>query len=185
MFESFKTQNLLIRKIELVDSAKIFENWAQDEDVAQFTTWTPHGSEEETLEYVQSCIEGWSRNSYTWIIETASSSEMVGSFAARENGHKLDVGYLVSKNTWGKGVMTSVLKSFIDAAFQLHSVERIGAVCDMNNAASKRVMEKAGMSYEGVLLSWMVHPNMGTRPRDCHSLSITRERYNKSPQGTT
>lgn len=185
MFELFETQELVIRKIELIDAIQIFENWAQDEDVARYTTWSPHGSVEETQEYVQGCIDGWSQDAYTWLIERSNSAEIVGSFAARENKHKLDIGYLVSKNWWGNGFMTSVVKTFIDEAFKLDSIERIGAVCDVSNTASKRVMEKAGMDYEGVLFSWMVHPNIGAKARDCHSLSITRERYNKSPQGTT
>ncbi len=178
MFELFKTDDLVIRRIKLSDAPQIFENWAQDEDVARYTTWFPHSSEEETLRYVESCIDSWNQNNYTWAIEHSDSSEIIGSFAARENGHKLDVGYLVSKNWWGHGIMTSVVQSFIDAAFELGSVERIGAVCDVSNTASKRVMEKAGMSYEGILFSWMVHPNIGVNARDCHSLSITRERYN-------
>jgi RimJ/RimL family protein N-acetyltransferase len=41
-------------------------------------------------------------------------------------------------------------------------------VCDIDNYGSKRVMEKAGMQYEGILRRWTVHPNVSSTPRDCH-----------------
>jgi len=81
--------------------------------------------------------------------------------------------------------MSAVLTNFIDKTFNLDYIERIGAVCDVDNPASKRVMEKAGMAYEGVLFSWMVHPNIGSIARDCHCLSITRKRHNQTLQRTT
>jgi RimJ/RimL family protein N-acetyltransferase len=31
-----------------------------------------------------------------------------------------------------------------------------------------RVMEKAGMEYEGILKRWLVNPNISKIPRDCH-----------------
>lgn len=35
------------------------------------------------------------------------------------------------------------------------------------NIASARVMEKAGLTSEGVFHRWLVHPNIGDEPRDC------------------
>ena len=183
VFEKFETNEYLIRKIILSDSVSIYENWAQERDVALYTTWMPHRSEQDTHRYVDASLEAWHHGSYTWSIVTKSNSEIVGSFAARENGHKLTIGYLLAKKSWGKGSMTAVLTSFINEAFNIDYIERIGAICDVDNLASKRVMEKAELQYEGILLSWMVHPNLGNKARDCHSLSITRERHNKNLQG--
>ncbi|ORU94795.1 MAG: hypothetical protein A6F72_09225 [Cycloclasticus sp. symbiont of Poecilosclerida sp. N] len=63
---------------------------------------------------------------------------------------------------------------FIQKAFEIEGVHRIWAVCDSENKASKRAMEKSGMNYEGLLKSWLVHPNMGNEPRDCYCLSIVK-----------
>jgi len=180
VFERFETNEFLVRKIEMSDVDSIYENWAQEIDVARYTTWRTHSSKNETSRYVVSCIEGWDRNDYTWIIVHKASSTAVGSFAARENGHKIDIGYLLAVNWWGKGVMTSIVTAFIGDAFKSNPIERIGAVCDIENPASKRVMEKSGMNHEGVLSSWMVHPNVSQNARDCHCLSITRERHYKT-----
>jgi len=177
VFEIFETNELLIRKIEISDADVIFDKWAQEIEVARYTTWLTHSSVQDTQQYVKSCVDGWSHNSYTWTIEHKLDADIVGSFAARVNHHKIDIGYLLATNWWGKGVMTTAVASFINNAFELNGIERIGAVCDVENLASKRVMEKAGMHYEGVLSAWMVHPNTGPSARDCHSSSISRSQY--------
>ena len=68
--------------------------------------------------------------------------------------------------------MSEVIRAFIKEAFKLKNIKRIYAVCDEDNIASKRVMEKSGMTYEGLLKSWLVHPNMSKEPRDCHCLVL-------------
>ncbi len=51
---------------------------------------------------------------------------------------------------------------------------RFGDVCDVENVASARVMETAGLTREGVLRRWAVHPNLGDAPRDCWSFAKVR-----------
>ena len=43
---------------------------------------------------------------------------------------------------------------------------RFAAVRDVDNPASARVMEKAGLTREGVLKRFMLHPNLSAEPRD-------------------
>jgi ribosomal-protein-alanine N-acetyltransferase len=54
------------------------------------------------------------------------------------------------------------------------SVFRIGAVCDVENIGSARVMEKAGLVREGLMRRWLVHPNIADEPRDCFSYAMVR-----------
>ena len=51
---------------------------------------------------------------------------------------------------------------------------RAWATCDVENPASARVMEKAGMIREGVLKRWHVCPTIGYEPRDCYVYAKTR-----------
>ncbi len=53
-------------------------------------------------------------------------------------------------------------------------IRRIGAVCNAQNLASARVMEKAGLIREGILRRWLRHPNVGAEPRDCFSYALVR-----------
>jgi len=54
------------------------------------------------------------------------------------------------------------------------SVLRVGAVCDIDNQRSARLLERAGFEREGVLRSWAVHPNISAIPRDWYSYSKIR-----------
>ena len=174
MFTEFETNRLQLRPINVKDLDFMFENWTQELDIAKYMTWKPHQTKNETEQFIISCIEGWKNNSYTWIIEAKNTKEIMGSFAARKDVYKLDIGYLLLKKYWGNGYMTEVIKSFIQKSFEIEGIYRVWAVCDSENGASKRVMEKSGMNYEGLLKSWLIHPNMGNEPRDCHCLSIVK-----------
>jgi [ribosomal protein S5]-alanine N-acetyltransferase len=53
-------------------------------------------------------------------------------------------------------------------------VFRIGAVCDVENIGSARVLEKSGFVREGLLRRWLLHPNISDEPRDCFSYACVR-----------
>ena len=174
MIKKFETDKFLVRPIDNGDVDFAFENWTQELEIAKYMTWKPHKSRDETQRFIDACLEGWENNDYTWIIEKKHQREIIGSFAARRNAHKVDIGYLLLKRFWGKGYMPEIIKAFINEAFKINGVYRVWAVCDIDNYASRRAMEKAGMKYEGILKSWLVHPNMGDAPRDCHCLGIVK-----------
>jgi Acetyltransferase (GNAT) domain len=70
--------------------------------------------------------------------------------------------------------MTEVLAEVVNWALRQPSAFRIGAVCDVENIGSARVMEKAGLVREGLLRRWLIHPNVGNEPRDCFSYARVR-----------
>jgi len=174
MFTDFQTEHFLIRPIRKDDAEFMFEHWTQDLDIVKYLTWKPHQTIDDTCSYIESCIENWEQDSFTWLIETKNDNRIIGSFAARRNSHKLDIGYLLLKDFRNKGYMTEVIESFVEAAFKIEGILRIAAVCDVENLASKRAMEKAGLSYEGLLKRWLVAPNISEFPRDCFCLSVVK-----------
>jgi ribosomal-protein-alanine N-acetyltransferase len=82
-------------------------------------------------------------------------------------GHRVEFGYVLARAWWGQGLMTEVLTEVAAWALAQPAIWRIGAVCDVENIGSARVMEKAGLVREGRLRRWLVHPNIGDEPRDC------------------
>jgi RimJ/RimL family protein N-acetyltransferase len=70
--------------------------------------------------------------------------------------------------------MTEAVKRLIATAFEDAAVYRVWAVCDVDNLASARVMEKSGMQREGLLRRWSIHPTIGAEPRDSFCYSIVR-----------
>jgi ribosomal-protein-alanine N-acetyltransferase len=70
--------------------------------------------------------------------------------------------------------MTEALVGVAHWALNRDDIWRIGDVCDVENRASARVMEKAGMTREGLLQRWIIHPNVSAEPRDCFSFAKVR-----------
>jgi ribosomal-protein-alanine N-acetyltransferase len=70
--------------------------------------------------------------------------------------------------------MTEVLTEVVNWALNQPGIFRTGAVCDVENIGSARVMEKAGLFREGLLRRWLMHPNISDEPRDCFIYARTR-----------
>lgn len=58
--------------------------------------------------------------------------------------------YLLKADFWGKGLATEAAQALLAFAFGELKVPRIDGGADFSNIASKRVMEKLGMTYLGL-----------------------------------
>jgi RimJ/RimL family protein N-acetyltransferase len=70
--------------------------------------------------------------------------------------------------------MTEAARAVVDWALGQPGIYRVWAVCDVENAASTRVLEKVGMQREGVLRRWIIHPGVDAVPRDCYCYAIIK-----------
>ena len=61
--------------------------------------------------------------------------------------NELEVGYAIEKAYWGKGFATEAAEKFIEYAFENIKPDKIVAVAEPKNLASRRVMEKLGMKF--------------------------------------
>lgn len=59
--------------------------------------------------------------------------------------------YLLNRRFWGCGYMSEAIRALLRFGFDELELQRIFGHCDLDNPASARVMEKAGMAREGVL----------------------------------
>ena len=79
----------------------------------------------------------------------------VGSISVfrQENVHRLtgELGYYLAVPYWGRGIMTDAVRQICDYVFRNSDLIRIFAEPFAANAASCRVLEKAGFRFEGVL----------------------------------
>jgi len=169
----FQTPGSYLRPVAPADAGAIFDAYAQDPDVTRFLTWRPHRHVTDTEAYVAGCVAATA--SRTYVLVARHDQTLRGAFDLRRPGpHHLGFGYVLARAWWGRGLMTEVLAEVARWAMTQPDVWRIGAVCDVENRASARVMEKAGLTREGVLRRWLVHPNVGDEPRDCLSFARTR-----------
>ena len=143
--------------------------------VTRYVIWRPHQSPSETEAYIAQCMAAPPDISRTYVLTGRDDGQVRGAFALRRAAaHRLDFGYVLARAWWGQGLMTEVLSEVVNWAFDQPAVFRIGAVCDVENVGSARVMAKAGLACEGVLRRWLVHPNISDEPRDCFSYARVR-----------
>jgi len=64
-----------------------------------------------------------------------------------------EMGYYIGEPYWGRGIMTSAVKQTCQYIFEHTDIIRIFAEPFSYNAASCRVLEKAGFTFEGLLRS--------------------------------
>jgi len=173
--DRFETTRLILRPIAPDDAPAIFTGYAQDPEVVRFLIWRPHQDLAETQAYIAGCTAAPADRSRTYALIGRGDGPLLGAFALRRpEPHRLDCGYVLARPYWGHGLMTETLAEIARWAMRQDGIWRIGAVCDTENLASARVMEKAGLEREGLLWRWIIHPNVGSEPRDCFSYAMVR-----------
>jgi [ribosomal protein S5]-alanine N-acetyltransferase len=173
--ERLETERLLMRPIARGDALAIFAGYAQDPEVVRYLTWRPHRRLTDTEAYIGRCLATPPERVRTYALVGRAEARLLGAFDLRRpEPHRLDFGYVLARAFWARGLMTEALSATVGWAMATPEIWRIGSVCDGDNLASARVMEKAGLIREGVLRRWSIHPNISPDPRDCFSYALTR-----------
>lgn len=173
--EVLSTERLTLRMPRLSDAVAIFDAYAQDAEVTRYLAWEPHKNAQETEQFLLGCVAAWDDSSrFPWVITLREGSELVGMIEMRVNGFKADVGYVVARPFWGRGIVLEALRPLVGWALSQESVYRVWALCDAQNVASARVLEKVGMQCEGLLRRNIMHPNVSAEPRDSYCYAVVK-----------
>ena len=126
--------------------------WASDPQVAAFCRWEAYESTEPALEYLRDVVlpHPWFRA----ICLAGEEDRPVGAVSVTPTGDpcRAELGYVMARAQWGKGVATAAVRRALRAVFaEVEGLERVEALVDVDNPASQRVVEKAGLRREGVL----------------------------------
>ena len=172
---TLETTRLLLRMPKMNDAESIFQKYAQDEEVTKFLIWRPHQNIDTTRKFIHRCIRSWKEETaFPWVIVRKKDEQLIGMLELRIEGFRADLGYAIGREFWGHGYATEVTKSVIKWALEQENIYRVWATCDIENLASARVLEKAGMQREGILRRSIIHPNISTEPRDCFCYSMVK-----------
>ena len=149
-----ETERLILRKMTPGDAEAVFV-YASDPEATRYMIWETHrslGDSRAFLELVASRDE--SGGEPEWGIVYKGDHRFVGTcgFVNWEPGHaRAELGYVLSREYWGRGLASEAVRAVVSFGFARMDLNRIEARCIAENAASSRVMEKAGMTYEGTL----------------------------------
>jgi len=145
------TPRLTLRPWQLSDLDDFYE-YAKHPDVGIHAGWKPHESKEESAEILAKFIEV----NDTLAIELKENGKVIGSLGIHPTRYRSSVnakciGYVLSADYWGKGLMTEAAKAAIRYVFE----ELKSDILEINhfntNNRSRRVIEKCGFVYEGTL----------------------------------
>jgi RimJ/RimL family protein N-acetyltransferase len=100
---------------------------------------------------------------------------LLGSIGGIVEGHRMTFGYCLARDAWGHGFATEAATAFVDFVLNNPAYWRIQAFCDVENRASARVLEKAGLKLEGTLRRYLLLPNRSDVPRDVFCYAKVRE----------
>lgn len=173
--EIIETERLILRKPRTEDAPAIFAGWVQDPEVTHFLTWRPHKNIGQTEFMQKNAIASWHGDvRFPFMITLKENNDVIGMIDPRIEGLKIGIGYVMNRAYQCKGYMTEATRAIINWAFQQPSIYRVYATTDVDNIASQRVMEKAGMIREGLLRKYIVHPNISNGPRDSYIYAIVK-----------
>lgn len=173
--ESFETPRLLLRLPKMKDAEVIFQHYAQDIEVTKYLSWRPHESIDTTNTFLRRCIQCWKDGTaFPWVIVRKEDRSLLGMIEMRIDHFRADFGYGIAKQFWGNGYTTEAARTIVQWALEQKEIYRVWAVCDVENLASARVLEKAGLQKEGTLRRFMLHPGISDEPRDCFCYSIVK-----------
>lgn len=155
---SLETDRTLLRQLRREDEQDIF-SYGSDEEVSRYTAWPAHRTMEDTRLYLSRVLDKYSNNTVApWGIEDKQTGQIIGTagFMAWNLHHsKAEIGFALSRKYWNRGYMTEVIREIISFGFKSMQLVRIEASCLPENTGSARVMEKAGMHFEGILRKTM------------------------------
>jgi ribosomal-protein-alanine N-acetyltransferase len=164
----FTTARLTLRKPELADAPAIFTAYAQDPAVTRFLVWRPHPNLATTQAYLEHCVATWQAHTeYCYVLTERAQARLVGMISVRVRDWSASLGYVLARSAWGQGIMPEAAQAVSDYVLAQPAMYRVWAMCDVDNTASARVMEKIGMLREGLMRRGVLHPNISSEPRDC------------------
>jgi len=147
-----ETARLILRELERSDETDLFE-YASLQTVGPLAGWKPHQSIEETREFINYAIR---KKDYSqpgvYSIIYKENMKMIGTIEIHSyKEQKGAIGFVLHPDYWNKGLITEASKAVIIYGMEILELHRLEYVHFPHNPASKRVCEKLGFTFEGVL----------------------------------
>lgn len=145
-----RTERLILRQWRQEDLEDFYE-YARVDGVGQMAGWLPH----ESIEITQTILDSFINNKKTFALELGG--KVVGSFGIENykeddfpeliNLRGRSIGYVLSKNYWGLGLMPEAVKAVQQYLFETVGLDFILVSHYVWNGQSRRVIQKSGFQH--------------------------------------
>lgn len=147
-----KTERLLLRPFRLTDAKDVFA-YAKDPEWFLYLGRripSPYLRRDADEYVAKRILAPWDTNpTFAIVLE----SSVIGGIGLRiRDSHDIaELGYGIARIHWGKGLTTEAAQAVVDWVFSNRKLAKVFAMADLPNIGSWRVMEKLGMTREGML----------------------------------
>ena len=149
------TNRLIIQEVTWDDLDDIFILESSPE-IDEFNTLGIPDNKNVTREHLRPFIgdqKAEVRKKYCWTIRLQTTGEFIGLAGMTVTADRFKMGeiwYNLMPSHWGNGYATEVAKRLIRFGFEILNLHRIEAGVATENKRSIKVLEKAGMTIEGI-----------------------------------
>ena len=148
-----ETERLILRRMLKTDADDMFE-YARRSDTTRYLTWNPHPDRKYSYQYLVYLQQKYKQGEFhDWAVVLRDSGKMIGTCGFTRfdfTNDSAEVGYVINPDFHGNGYATEALRRVMRFGFDYLELHRIEAKYMDGNAASRRVMEKCGMTFEGI-----------------------------------
>jgi RimJ/RimL family protein N-acetyltransferase len=159
---------LRLRPPRLDDAEPIFAEYAQDAEVTRYLLWEPQASCESVRGHLSQMLALTDGSRIAWIITVPPPDAPVGMIDLRRERRTAEAGFVLRRADWGRGYVTEALAAVLEFAFDELGLVSVTADCHIDNVASWRVLEKAGMRRASIRHRHAVFPTLGPDPCDVY-----------------
>ncbi len=141
------TERLILRRYTLEDAVTLHQLFGIDRKMFEYTGWNPYETAEKARDTVQNSLSEYENpHFYGWAIE--SEGQLTGTIGAYDydpEHSRIEVGGSIARLFWGRGFASEALHRVLIYLTTEEQIRTVTAWCAADNAASGKVMEKAGM----------------------------------------
>ena len=152
-----ETKRLILRRFEEKDAEELYFGYINQKEFLYYANKERKTLEEEKMSLININNKYEIKDYYNWLIVLKETKKIIGSINLKVNEYNdsVEFSYAIDNRYTNKGYMTEALEIVKDFCLNKLKVQRFQGGCCIENIASKKVMEKCKMEYEGTLRKYI------------------------------
>jgi len=150
-----ETERLILRKFKYSDDESMLKYWVSDPAIQSMYSESVYTTKQEVKELLNKYISAYEKDDYyRWAIILKETNECIGQiayFSVNNNYNFAEIEYCIGVYFQRKGLATEATKAIIQFGFDKMNLHKVQICHKAINIASRKVIEKCGLVYEGTL----------------------------------